>query len=408
MTYLNTPHRHPDTVKAVSASLATGPNAGNTPEKDLPEKRVRVLFVLTKLNKNGAVLSVLSTMRHLEKAHFEPVLFLAEHPKESQYWQPLLEGVQVVYGLAPHRTWPHRSPLWLRQLFSAARRADILVGAQEASSTYFALLAAKLTGKPVLGLVQNSLPDHLEQMPNVHRILVKRLYPLLTGAVAVSEGVRASVERLVPALERRVTTAYNLIEVEAIRAAAARRAELPPQPYIVAVGRLSFQKGFDLLIRAYAALRQKGCEHTLVILGDGKQKAELERLAARLGVAEHVMMPGFVDNPYPWVKGAAVFVSSSRYEGFCRVIAEALAVGTPVVATDCPSGPAEVLEDGRYGVLVESESSDALVGGIHALLCDPARLQALSEAGPARAAAFAVGASPHAFEEALLEALSSS
>ncbi len=371
-----------------------------------PARKVRVLFVLTKLNKNGAVLSVLSIMRHLEKERFEPVLFLAEHPNEPGYWQPLLDGVRVVHGLAPYRTWPHYSPLWLRQLFRATRRADVVVGAQEASSTYFAILAAKLARKPVLGLIQNSLPDHLGQMPSAHRTLVSWLYPHLTGAVAVSDGVRESLQKLVPALKRRTTTAYNLIEVEQIRAASRRGATLPPQPYIIAAGRLSHQKGFDLLIRAYAALRKQGFGHTLVILGDGVHRTRLERLAAQLGVRDHVLMPGFIDNPYPWLRGAELFVSSSRYEGFCRVIAEALAVGTPVVATDCPSGPAEVLQGGRYGVLVESDNPDALAQGVHALLCNPERMKALSSLGPARAEAFAVGTAPRAFEKAILEALS--
>ncbi len=348
-------------------------------------------------------------MRHLEPSRFEPVLFLAERPADPDYWDPLLRGIRVVYGLAPERTWPQRSPAWLGRLIGAARRAHVLVGAQEASSTYFALLAAKLTHRPVLGLIQNSLPDHLEHLPKIHRHLVKFLYPHLTGAVAVSDGVKESLERLVPALEQRITTAYNLIEVERIRAAS--RASIvgaapPSHPYIIAVGRLSYQKGFDLLIRAYAALRAQGLEHTLVILGDGLEEDNLRRLAAQLGVEAHVLMPGFIDNPYPWVRGAAVFVSSSRYEGFCRVIAEALAVGTPVVATDCPSGPAEVLRGGRYGVLVESGDPAALAEGVHSLLCDPARLRALGEIGPARAKAFAVGAAPHAFEEAILRALS--
>ena len=374
---------------------------------------MRVLFVLTKLNKNGAILSVLSTMRHLEPSRFEPVLFLAERSADADYWIPLLRGIRVVYGLAPQQTWPQRSPAWLGRLIGAARRADVVVGAQEASSTYFALLAAKLTNRPVLGLIQNSLPDHLEHLPKVHRHLVRVLYPHLTGAVAVSDGVKESLERLVPALERRVTTAYNLIEVERIRAASraptgasSGGAAPPAQPYIIAVGRLSYQKGFDLLIRAYAALRAQGFEHTLVILGDGLEDENLQRLTEQLGVETHVVMPGFIDNPYPWVRGADVFVSSSRYEGFCRVIAEALAVGTPVVATDCPSGPAEVLQGGRYGVLVENEDPAALAEGIHTLLCDPARLRALSEIGPARAKAFSVGAAPHAFERAILKALS--
>ena len=367
---------------------------------------MRVLFVLTKLSKNGAVLSVLSTMKHLERSRFEPVLFLAEQPHELDYWQPLLGDVPIVYGLAPHRTWPHRSPSWLRNLLSAARQADVLVGAQEASSTYVAILAAKFTGKPVLGLIQNSLPDHLKQIAKQHRFLVKLLYPLLTGAVAVSDGVKESLEALVPALKRRVKTAYNLLEVEEIRAASHAEVALPSQPYIIAVGRLSYQKGFDLLLHAYTALKAQGFEPDLVILGDGSQREKLEDLAEQLGVAQHVIMPGFQDNPYPWVRGAELFVSSSRYEGFCRVIAEALAVGTPVVATDCPSGPAEVLQGGRYGLLVENGSAAALAEGICALLCDPTRLQEFSERGPARAKAFAVDSAPQAFEAAILEALS--
>ena len=377
-----------------------------TSSQTAPRGKVRVLFVLTKLSKNGAVLSVLSTMRHLEHARFEPILFLAEQPHEMDYWRPLLGDIPVVYGLAAHRQWPHLSPLWLRKLLSAARRADVLVGAQEASSTYVAILAAKLAGKPVLGLIQNSLPDHLKQIAKQHRLLVKLLYPLLTGAVAVSDGVKESLETLVPGLKQRVKTAYNLLEVEKIQTASEREVALPTQPYIIAVGRLSYQKGFDLLLYAYAALKAQGFEPDLVILGDGSQRKNLEGLAEQLGVAQHVIMPGFQDNPYPWVKGAELFISSSRYEGFCRVIAEALAVGTPVVATDCPSGPAEVLQGGRYGLLVENKNVDALAEGIRSLVCDPARLQELSKLGPTRAKVFAVGAAPQVFEEAILEALS--
>ena len=344
-----------------------------------------------------------------------PFCFWPSSPPEPHYWKPLLGDAEVVYGLAPERTWPHRSPTWLGQLFRAARRADVIVGAQEASSTYFAILAAKLTRKPVLGLIQNSLPDHLEQMPHIHRTLVRLLYPLLTGAVAVSDGVKESLEALVPALKTRVTTAYNLIEVEQIRAASQRgsqrdsqrEATLPPRPYIIAVGRFSYQKGFDLLLRAYAALRARGFEHTLVILGNGSQRADLETLAEeprRQGARRHA---GFSGQPLPLDSRRGGVRLEFALRGLLprhrRSVSGGVRPWSPPTARAAPTRSCRGV---ATGVLVKNEDLDALVEAVRSLLCDPARLRTLSEIGPARAEAFAVGAAPKAFEAALLKALS--
>lgn len=125
-----------------------------------------------------------------------------------------------------------------------------------------------------------------------------------------------------------------------------------------------------------------------MIVGEGREAARLRELAASLGVEDGVRFPGFQENPYAWIRGAEVFVSSSRFEGFCRVIAEAMAVGTPVVATDCPSGPAEVLEGGRAGVLVRSEDPEALAKGIAGLLSDPEARARFRERGRERVRAF--------------------
>ena len=321
-------------------------------------RRVRVLFVLIRLEKNGAVLNALSIMRQLDQARFEPVLFLAQRSNFGPYWHPLLRGINVIYGTRAGR-WTRHLHRVLPRLLSAARGADVAVGALEASATYLAVFGAKLTGKPSLGLVQNSLPSHLRRMSFVHRQLLKKTYPHLTLAVGVSAGVKGEVEALVPELYNRVRTSYNLIDVAEVRAASREPlpAAAPARPFILAAGRLVHQKGFDLLVRAYAAL--KGSKPDLVILGDGPERAHLEGLARTLGVAEQVSFAGFQDNPYAWMGKCEVFVSSSRYEGFCRVIAEALAVGVPVIATDCPSGPAEILK-GNYGVLVPTEDAKAL------------------------------------------------
>ena len=128
---------------------------------------------------------------------------------------------------------------------------------------------------------------------------------------------------------------------------------------ILGVGRLTQAKDFPTLIRAFALVRKKRAAR-LMILGEGEERPKLEALVRELGLEREVTLPGFVDNPYKYMKRAAVFVLSSKWEGFGNVLVEAMALGTPVVSTDCPSGPAEILENGRWGRLVP-------VGDVYAL-----------------------------------------
>jgi glycosyltransferase involved in cell wall biosynthesis len=115
----------------------------------------------------------------------------------------------------------------------------------------------------------------------------------------------------------------------------------------MAVGRLNSEKDFDLLIRAHRRLRHAGLDHLLVILGRGPLRNDLSRPAQRLGVANSVIMPGYLANPYGAMKRATVFVLSSHVEGLPSVLLEALYLGIPIVVTNCPSGPAEILDNGR-------------------------------------------------------------
>ncbi len=366
--------------------------------------KIRVLFILSAVQRNGAVLSTLTTMKHLDPSRYEPALFVLG--RRGEPWPELLEGIPITYGVAQGRPKAHHFPQIFAKLLWTARRSDVLVGGLEMSPTYLAILAAKLTGKPSVGFVRNSLPEHLARMPGRYKTLTQLVYPHLSRAVAISEGIKESLTRLVPQLGDRTRTVY--IPLDITKTQRRSREALPEadahRPYILAVGRLEYQKGFDLLLRAYAQLKP-ALQHKLVLIGEGKERAKLTALIQELSLEDDVIMPGYQENPYAWMSKAEVFVSSSRYEGFCRVIAEALAIGTPVVSTDCPSGPAEVLEGGRYGVLVETENPDALASGIHALLCDPAQMQALSESGPRRAAHFTPEATVQRFESVLAEVL---
>ncbi len=130
-------------------------------------------------------------------------------------------------------------------------------------------------------------------------------------------------------------------------------------PVILGVGELSYRKGFDVLLNAFARLRQKQiCR--LMILGEGSRRDPLLVMARELGVSDDFALPGYVDDPYAFIAGAAMFAMTSRWEGMPFVLIEALAVGTPVVATDCPNGPAEVLDNGRFGRLVPVDDAEEL------------------------------------------------
>ena len=363
----------------------------------------RLLFILIDFNRNGAVLSTLTTVKYLAQTEYKPELFVLL-PGEA--WDDLLEDIPINYGLEPGQKLTTHLPQVLGRLWRAARRADVLVGGLEMTPTFLALIFGRLLGKPSVGFVRNSLPELLKDLPRYYTWLTKWAYPWLTSVVAISSGIQVSVEKLIPRLRGRVKTIYIPLELEKVRSRALEPLSeaAPDEPYLVAVGRLEPQKGFDVLLRAYARLHKQGVRQPLAIVGTGRRSDELAVLARSLGIAEMVHFVGFQANPYPWIKHAQVFVLSSRFEGFCRVIAEALALGTPVVSTDCPSGPAEVLEQGLSGVLVKNEDDEALAAGVISLLADPARQQELRERGPVRAEAFTPEATRQSFI-ALLEEL---
>jgi glycosyltransferase involved in cell wall biosynthesis len=169
-------------------------------------------------------------------------------------------------------------------------------------------------------------------------------------------------------------------------------AEAGGPPVIIGMGRFTEQKDFFTLIRAFARLRA-GRDCRLLLLGRGQLQAEYQVLAARLGVAVDIAFPGFAANPYSYLARARLFVLSSAWEGSPNALTEALALGVPVVATDCPSGPRELLAGGRYGPLVAVGDDAALAAALAATLDAPLPAGQLRQA----AADYTVEASTHAY-----------
>ncbi|MEA5388463.1 glycosyltransferase [Haloarculaceae archaeon H-GB2-1] len=141
-------------------------------------------------------------------------------------------------------------------------------------------------------------------------------------------------------------------------------------PVIVSVGRFSDQKDFETLVRAFGTVRER-TDAKLVLVGDGPNRERLERLTDSLGLADAVDFVGYRDNPYPYMAAGDLFVLSSHYEGLPNVLIEAIGVGTPTVATDCPSGPREILLDGDGGYLVPVDNPDALADAMTTAIAEP-------------------------------------
>ncbi|WP_083568952.1 glycosyltransferase [Syntrophotalea acetylenica] len=175
------------------------------------------------------------------------------------------------------------------------------------------------------------------------------LYRKANHVVAVSSGVKESLLKYVKGIL--VHVIYNPLELNLIRKLSEEKLNCDLGKYIVGVGRLHRQKGFDLLIKAFSLVGDH--ELKLVLVGEGEEKKKLYNLCVELGVEDRVLFKGFSRNPYKYMRNAKCFVLSSRWEGFGLVLAEALASKTKVVAFNCKSGPSEILDNGKYGILVE-------------------------------------------------------
>ena len=236
----------------------------------------------------------------------------------------------------------------------------------------------------------------------VLRGLLRRFYPSADGIIAISDGVAADFARRIDVPIERITTIHNPIAVEELQARADETLDHPwlaagSPPVLLAVGKLKIQKDLATLLRAFARIRAQR-EARLVILGEGEERGSLERLARDLGIAADVVLPGFTYNPFAWMGRASVFVLSSAWEGFSNALSEALACGCPVVSTDCPSGPAEILDGGRYGPLVPVADDRALAAAVQAVLDSPPP----ADRQRARAAEFSVDAAVDRYLEVLL------
>ena len=212
--------------------------------------------------------------------------------------------------------------------------------------------------------VQNRVLRRERWLPYCMRLL----YPFADGVIAVSNGVADDLVRDVNLPRNKIQVIYNPIYSDDLLQLAGEPIDDScfssfPSPVLLAAGRLTKQKGFSHLIQAFHKVRKDRAAR-LLILGEGEERATLQGLINELELNDDVTLLGFKPNPIAYMKKATVFVLSSNWEGFGNVLVEAMACGTPVISTDCPSGPSEILEDGKWGRLVAAGNVDALACAI--------------------------------------------
>ncbi|MCU0549922.1 MAG: glycosyltransferase [Leptolyngbya sp. Prado105] len=302
--------------------------------------------------------------------------------KEGAYLDLLPSEIKIV-DLGGGKLWQCLPALanYLRQ-----NRPPVLLSTLD-DTNLAAIWMRQLTGGKtrLIVNVQNTLSQEAQRSTS----LKTRLMPLFTrwffewadAVVPVSEGVGEDL-RQIGVRGDLIQVIHNPVVTPDLLERAQTSIEHPwfasEIPVLMSVGRLAHQKNYPLLLEAFAKVRQSRPVR-LMILGEGEARTALEAQIERLGIEEDVLLPGFVSNPYAYLRQADLFVLSSWFEGLPTVLIEAMAVGTPVVATNCPSGPDEILAGGKYGVLVEVGNLEQLAQAIEQTLARPISSAILQE-----------------------------
>jgi len=348
---------------------------------------MRVALFLPNLAGGGAerVFALLAEGLAARGVETEMVLARAEGPHVAA-----VRAVVPVVDLHADSTRASLLPLarYLRR-----RRPDVLVAAL-AHASIVAVGARWLARVDTAVVVTHHLGLSTEKATFDARIwsaLRAWFYPRADAIVAVSRDMAVDLARSIGVPSDRVEVILNPVISPDMAERAAASLEHPwfapgEPPVVLGIGRLQPQKDFATLIRAIALVRKERPVR-LLVLGEGPDRPELEALVSELGLAEDVQLPGFVENPYAYLARAAVFALSSVYEGLPTVLIEALALGTPVVSTDCPNGPREILDDGRLGRLVPIGQPAVLAAAIATSLAEPQAPVADERLAPYRQAA---------------------
>jgi len=335
----------------------------------MPDRPGRVGFLIASLESGGIQTATVRLVREFVRRGYEIDLVVVNAHG------PLRADVPAGCRLVDLDCRRARQALPRLARYLQAEKPATLISAQT-HINILALLARALIGYPQHLIICEhialaaSVRNSRSLLEKLRPPLVRRFYPLASRVVAVSNQAAQDL-RTVAGLRQEVQVIHNGIDIEEIRLPAG---EASPHAWfensqlrvVLGIGRLAPQKNFGMLLRAFAALPP--ANHRLIVLGEGPELRALEVLAEELGISERVNFPGFVKNPFAYLARSNVFVLSSKWEGFANVVLEALACGAPIVATDCPGGPADILANTGFGELVPVDDVPAMTEAIQRAL----------------------------------------
>lgn len=384
-----------------------------------PEKSLRIAIIIPHLGGGGAERSVLKLAQGLIERGYRVDILLFEKietlkdeiPPEARCF--LLEQNRI-YGFRDRAHLARRFGSRILQnlrtdLLGDARSVAAYIEEERPDCILPSLPRAKSATLLALGFTRLNPAV----IPTVHSVLMNRkrrfrklysiLFPAADRVVAVSEGVADSIALKLGIPRKRIARIYNPTDTAEITKLAHFVPDHPwmsddGPPIVLSAGRLARVKDYPTLLRAFRQVSQNR-DLCLIILGEGSWRKRLEKMIRKLGLQEKVSLPGWVSNPYAFMSRAAAFVLSSKNEGLPTVLIEAMACGCPCVSTNCPSGPAEILDNGRFGPLVPMGDDSALAAAMEQVLDSPPDKEVLMT----RAQEFSLDASVDQYERLILD-----
>ena len=331
---------------------------------------LKVLFILPNLEGGGAERVALTLLRFLDRKKVQPALYLLK--RSGVYWNEVPDDIDIYYASSERQRIRQNLGVAFSNLSRLVKSSDVIIGALELDATYFAYVWARLYDKPIIGWVHTLIQPYLSTVNKRHRALVKMIYPRLDRVIFPSDKSADSMLKFTRLERSKCQVVPNPLDLKKLYQLSVE--ELPSwalklyeKPILISVGRLEFEKGIDWLIRAHKILLSKGLDNNLLILGEGRDRSAFEQLVKSLGVDNSVYMPGFISNPYPLIQRAKIYFHGSLYEGFGLAIAEAQALGIPIIAfgndTESP-----ILEGSIENIHLSETSDDDLVSRITELI----------------------------------------
>lgn len=353
----------------------------------------KIIFVLPDLSGGGAEKIVINMLRSLDRKKFS--LGLVLFFKEGVLWDDLPKDIEVYSCIEKKKNLLFCFWNILKLLNKVTKNADIIIGGVELSTTYLAFITAKIHDCKSIGWVHIDLRSSIDKLSflkrKIHERLISLIYRKLDGIIFVSKQAKGSfLENFSQCDSKKSEVIYNPIFLDEIKKKSSEFSVNMERNMvnIIGIGRLFSQKNFPLLIQTHKKLLKNGLKNNLFILGEGPEFKNLEKMVNQLKLSNSVKFLGYQKNPYPYLAEADILVLSSNYEGLPTVLIEAMSLGVPVVSTDCPSGPREILRSGKDGLLVKINDVNEMYDAVMRILKDESLRENLKKAGMNRAKIF--------------------